>query len=131
MFESEVLGRRQASWFAVGGATVVGVRLVASLFRLEAEVGDLASRGDETLFELYAYGPRVAPQAMVQLSGWFFPYNFAVLLPVVGLAMIGLRRLRISKWAQVGIWVAAAVATAAIEVRFGDLLFEYLNWFLD
>lgn len=131
LHEEEVVGRQQASWFAIIGASVIGGRLVASLYALEADVGDLESRNGQSLFEIYTAGGEPMPNSLAAISGWFFPYNFVILLPLFGLAMIGLRRLQITKRSQIVVWAVAALACIAMQIRFGDLINDWLDYFLD
>ena len=131
LLAEEIPGRVQASWFAIGAAAVIGLRLVVSLLSLEADVGTRAERDGRSLFEVFTAGQETPPISLHEISGWFFPFNVAILLPLFGLALIGLRRLGVTKRTQVWSGVVAVIVSVIFAFRFGELIWDWFSWFLD
>ncbi len=138
----QIAGRVAASWYAVVGSIAIGVRFVNSLNQLEADVGTRESRGGASLFDVYTsgltaelypdYGVALPdPVSLHQISGWLALFNAFALLPLFWLASIGLRRLGIAKKQQYLLAVVACLAVAIFAWRFGDLILDWFNWFLD
>ena len=131
-------GARSAAWFTMGSATVIGVRLVNSLYALERDAGTLADRNGASLYEVYTTGrrpigggPFVTPKSLDALSAWFLLWNVAILVPVFWLGYLGARRLYRGSYLRSGFIAAAAVATGLLSFRFWELVSDWANWFLD
>lgn len=130
--EEAVVGRDFVSWYSIIGSSVIGFRMVSGLFRLEADVGTLADRGGQSIFDVYTADREMIPLGLSQMSGWFFfPFHAGALIPVFGLALIGVRRLGAGRLTQIVLCVAAVVVTAAIGLRFGSLISDWIDFILD
>ena len=119
------------AWFVIAASAAIGVHLLAGLIGLEADVGDRASRGGATLFEIYTIQAEPRPQSLDDLSPWFVFLNVFTFIPVFGLATLGVRRLtrslRITQ-ATIADAVLSAVVTALL---WGQLIWDWINWVFD
>ena len=124
-------GRRMGAWFVIVASAAIGVHLVASLIGLEADVGNRASRGGLSLYEIYTLRPEPTPHSLDDLSPWFLLLNVFTFAPVFALATLGVRRLTRSPRITRAMLVSALISAALTWVLWGQLILDWVDWFLD
>lgn len=130
--ESDAIpGRRMGAWFVIAASAAIGVHLLAGLIGLEADVGDRASRGGATLFEIYTIQAEPRPQSLDDLSPWFVFLNVFTFIPVFGLATLGVRRLTRSRRITQAMIVAAVLSAVVTALLWGQLIWDWINWVFD
>ncbi len=118
-------GRRMGAWFVIAASAAIGVHLLAGLIGLEADVGDRASRGGATHFDIYTFQAAPTPQSLDDLSPWFL-LNVFTFMPLFGLATLGVRRLTRSRR------ITQAMLSAGVTaLLWGQLIWDWLNWLAD
>ena len=122
-----VVGRRAAGWITVVGAALIGIRLVASVIRLESVVGSPGERG--SLFETFSN--RATPIELDAFSVWFLPWNIAILVPIFALAIVGAKRITTSRRVTVVLAIAGVLATVVMGFQFGVLISDWAGWLID
>ena len=119
------------AWFVIAASAAIGVHLLAGLIGLEADVGDRASRGGATLFEIYTIQAEPRPQSLDDLSPWFVFLNVFTFIPVFGLATLGVRRLTRSRRITQAMIAAAVLSAVVTALLWGQLIWDWINWVFD
>ncbi len=125
-----IVGRKAASWYAIIGAAVIATRLVQSVVQLKSDIGWGVNEFGPFFSQVGNSSLGNPPISALSMSGWWF-FNGLVLLPVFGLALIGLRRRGLSTLFQLGFVVLALLASVAVIAQFGDLISAWTSFAID